>query len=377
MSREKLAFVINSMEGGGAERALSQLLFLAVASPLVDTYDVHLILLDKLDIAQEIPEKVIVHTLNGRQQMLRSISELFWKIRELNPKMLVSFLARANCASILIGRTLKIPVIASERVHTSTHFNGRFSIINKFLIKMLYPRATRIIAVSGGVKKDLVENFSVPENIVDVIYNAYDSAAIIQKSCHETDDDQDMINPYICSVGRLVKNKNFQLLIRAYAKASIPQNLIILGQGPEEENLKSLVSKLGMNDRIKFLGYKDNPYPYVADADFFVSTSNVEGFPNSIAEAMVLGRPVIATNCKSGPSEILEDSVEIETLKMKKAKYGLLVPSENEEELSAAIEYMSDLYNRIPYEEASRLRGGSFIPENFIDKFTAIVRSVV
>ena len=120
-----------------------------------------------------------------------------------------------------------------------------------------------------------------------------------------TDDGFKTHPPYVISVGRLVKNKNFSLLINAYAKANISEDLVILGVGDEELLLKELANELGVGNKVHFLGFKSNPYPYVKSAEYFISTSNAEGFPNAIVEAMCLEKAVVATNCESGPAEII------------------------------------------------------------------------
>jgi len=126
-----------------------------------------------------------------------------------------------------------------------------------------------------------------------VLYNPYDIEQLKEQAAESVLDLP--AKPYIIGVGRLVKNKNFSLLINAYAKANISENLVILGVGDEELKLKNLAIEQGVDDKVHFLGFKSNPYPYVSSAEFFVSTSNAEGFPNAIVEAMCLGKAVVAT----------------------------------------------------------------------------------
>lgn len=370
----KIVFVINSLEGGGAERALALLVSLVMQSPLCERYDIHLVLLDDLEIVQELPAGITLHTLDAAGSMLRSVYRLGKKLRELAPDVVISFLTRANCAAILAGKMLGFPVLVSERVNTSSHFTGRFGWINKLLVRLLYPLATRVIAVSGGVKQDLVDNFRIPATRIDVIYNAYDLDRIRAKAAEPIADG--CASPYICSVGRLVKNKNFELLVRAYAAARPPQKLMILGQGPEEARLRELAVTLGVADSVLFMGYKNNPYPYVAGSDFFVSSSDAEGFPNAIAEAMAVGRAVVATNCLSGPAEILAAKVDLPTPTVTVCPHGILVPTGSVPELASAINTMALPAQRLHFEQASMARVKDFSLQNYLNAFAGLIATV-
>lgn len=134
--------------------------------------------------------------------------------------------------------------------------------------------------------------------------------------------------PYIVSVGRLVPQKGYPDLIKAYSLIAdqIKEDLIILGEGPLEQSLKSQITDAGLADRIHLLGYTTNPFPFYAKAQAFVLASHWEGFGNVIVEALACGAPVISTNCPGGPKDILT------------AGSGTLVPVENPEEMAKAIQ---------------------------------------
>lgn len=135
--------------------------------------------------------------------------------------------------------------------------------------------------------------------------------------------------PVVLGVGRLAKQKNFRLLIDAVARvqATHPIRLIILGEGPLEEELKAHVRALGLENDICFPGFCDNPYAYMAHCALFVLSSSWEGLPTVLIEALYSGAPVIATDCPSGPREILADG-----------RFGRLIPVNDLDALACAIE---------------------------------------
>jgi N-acetylgalactosamine-N,N'-diacetylbacillosaminyl-diphospho-undecaprenol 4-alpha-N-acetylgalactosaminyltransferase len=134
---------------------------------------------------------------------------------------------------------------------------------------------------------------------------------------------------YILAVGRLCRQKGFDILINAFAKSNLKNKikLIILGEGKERNNLEKLIVKLNLKKQVLLYGKVDNPFIYMKHATFFVLSSRYEGFGIVIIEALACETPVVATNCKSDPSEIIENG-----------KNGLLVPVEDVESLKMAMD---------------------------------------
>ena len=163
----------------------------------------------------------------------------------------------------------------------------------------------------------MVEKFGIRDSKITVIYNPVEVKTIQQLACEPLQLDDHSQGKTVLAVGRLVESKDYVTLLRAFALVTqhVRARLVVLGEGQLEQQLKQLCSKLGIEDRVWFLGFKHNPYKYMRNADLFVLTSQSEGFGHVIVEAMAVGTPVIATDCKSGPGEIIEDN-----------KYGLLVP---------------------------------------------------
>jgi glycosyltransferase involved in cell wall biosynthesis len=166
--------------------------------------------------------------------------------------------------------------------------------------------------------------------------------------------------PVILSAGRLVKEKDYETLIRAFAmvRKKRPARLAILGEGAERNSLLELTERLGIKEDVALLGFKTNPYVYMARATVFVLSSTVEGLPNVIVEAMAVGTPIVSTDCKSGPREILDDG-----------KYGILVPVGDADALAKAIEKQLD---EPTDKELLLKRSEDFSLEKVIDQFLEI-----
>jgi glycosyltransferase involved in cell wall biosynthesis len=149
--------------------------------------------------------------------------------------------------------------------------------------------------------------------------------------------------PVILSVGRLSPEKEFGTVIRAIAQLAPqrPVRLMILGEGQERPALEALIDELGVRDRVLLPGFDSNPYAYMSRAAVLVLSSRWEGSPNVLVEAMACGTPVVATNCRSGPAELLEDG-----------RLGPLVPVGDHSAMAAAIERMLDA--PVPRDELKR-----------------------
>src|SRR4051794_14099999 len=157
-----IVFVINSLTAGGAERALTDLL--AYLQDDLRQFSVHLVLLDVEDERRAVPSYVRKHVLDAKFGMFSSTLLLGQLLRELAPVVTLSFLNRANCANIISSTILKRPCIISERVHTTSHFGtGMGAAINKAIVRLTYPLADEVIAVSEGVKAELITKLGLPE----------------------------------------------------------------------------------------------------------------------------------------------------------------------------------------------------------------------
>lgn len=334
MAEPRVLFVINSLAGGGAERVMTTLLAQTVSEGRREA--IGLALLDRDLLAYPPPAGLPLHQLNARGSLLSSFLQLLRLCRTERPSIIVSFLTRANVAAILVAKCLGARVVVSERVATSSHLShGLGGKMARLLVRATYPLADRIIAVSQGVADDLQTHFGIAPRGVRVVANPVDVGRLRIQGTEAPE--LEVFPPFVVGVGRLAANKNFALLLRAFASARIEGRLVILGEGPERGSLQALAHELKIADRLDMPGYLANPFAVVQRAKLYVLPSNAEGFPNGLVEAMALGRPVIATNCASGPSEILADLPRTAVAGLTLAPHGVLTPANDVATMAQAL----------------------------------------
>lgn len=333
---KKLMIVIHSLRGGGAERVLVNLLRGLDKSD----FSINLILYERV-FDYPLPDNAEVAYLDieASRNLFKLIKGFVLKIirlaflfRKGKPDVIFSLLSSTNVTVILANLLSgsKSTVIVSEHTHPTVNLrNELYGPITKRFMKLCYPGAERIVAVSQAIRQDLINNFHIPEDKVTVIYNPVDTREIELMSQEPVEHPwfRDHI-PVIVSVGRLTKQKGYPILLRAFShvRKYLPCRLVIIGEGEDRSKLSDLARDLGIGDDVAFLGFQKNPFKYVSRASLFVLSSLYEGFPNVILEAMALGLPVVSTDCPSGPPEIIEDG-----------KSGLLVPVKDSDALANAI----------------------------------------
>ena len=368
--RPRLLFVINSLEGGGAERVMAGLV--AGIGRELPGAEITLALLDNRPEKYAVPDSVQVVKLDCEGSVSTSVLRLARLARAYRPDVIVSFLTRANVAAVLAARAAGARCIISERVHTSSHFGSGISAhLCKAVVRRLYRHADKVVSVSEGVSRDLAESFGIPGNRLVTINNPVDGRAI-QSAAEETPK-LNLPDDFVLAVGRLVPNKNFAMLIRAYAHAEIRPHLVILGEGPERDQLETLARRLGVADRVHLPGYVDNPHAVMRRAALYVSASNAEGFPNAMIEAMILGRPVVATDCHSGPSEILAGQPGGRVTAMTRAENGILVPPDAKDEMALGLREMMQRETRDHYSARARERAAAFAARSAIQRYATII----
>ena len=352
---KKIAFLINSVNLGGAERV-----FITLLENLKNNKSVELICIEKTQY-YPIPDGIKVTFLSkmtGKESGLTKLIVLpilAYKLKRHcrlnNISLIQSHIFRANYINIL-SKLLGSKHIAHIVIHgvISEYLKkGILGKINLFLIKYLYPRAEMIIANSKGVRNDLQNIFNFKNPIV-IIYNPFDVKQIQQESLEPLDANDFQMNPkikYIISVGRLIKGKRQGDLINAFkliSKSHKDCELIFLGDGNNKNSLVSLSKKLDITDKVHFLGNVPNPYKYLSRSVLSVLASESESFGNVLVESMICKCPVISSNCKFGPQEILSPANEVNIVQIEKdieyAENGLLVPVGDIKNLAKAMKLL-------------------------------------
>ena len=261
-------------------------------------------------------------------------------LRREQPDTLFSAAPALNVWAYLARRRAGVAtrLIVSERSHFSSGKPRKLQRKQVLapIMRHAYARADRVVAVSHGVARDLIENVGVPPGQISVLHNPTirpDFAARMAAPVDHpwfTDDGP----PVLLAVGRLAGQKDLPTLLGAFAIArrARPLHLVLLGEknatatNSGESDIHKLVATAGIADDVAFLGYDPNPIRYMARADLFVLSSRFEGFPNVLLEAVAAGCPVVSTDCPSGPYELLDGG-----------RYGRLVPVGDPEALAAGI----------------------------------------
>lgn len=327
----RVAFFYRRIGGGGAERML-----LNVARGFAErglAADLVLCTANSPHMDQVSP-KVRVVDLQA-SGLFASIPKLAYYLRTERPVALLSTLHYTNEVAIwakyLAGAKTRIVVREANHLSREARYDPRWRYrLTPLFARQFYPWADSIVAVSQGVALDLSQVTRLPEERIRVIYNPTITPEFTSKIQEPIDHPWFSPGqlPVILGVGKLEAQKDFPTLIRAFAQVRQKQKarLVILGWGPDRPRLEALIQELGIQDDVDLAGHVKNPLPYMARAAMFVLSSGWEGLPNVLIEAMATGIPVISTNCKSGPAEILDNG-----------NYGLLTPVGDNQALAEAI----------------------------------------
>lgn len=329
--KSKVALFIPSLGGGGAERIMVNL-----ARGFSERgFDVDLILA-KADgpFLSLVPKSVRIVNLKAKR-VLYSLPSLVHYLRGSKPEALISALDHANAVALMAKLLSRSPVRLAVSVHSTLSQSSAHAVslrgrLTPFLIRLLYPWADAVIAVSKGAADDLLRVSKLRRERVHVVYNPVVVPELFVQAQEVLDHPWFAAGepPVILGVGRLTKPKDFTTLIRAFAmvKEVRPARLVILGEGEERARLETLIRNLGLEDSVELPGFVSNPYKYMKRAAVFVLSSKWEALPTVLIEALALGTPVISTDCPSGPAEILEGG-----------RWGRLVPVGDVNALAQAI----------------------------------------
>lgn len=328
----KLAIFIPSLNGGGAERVMAHLANAIVARG----YKLDLVLAKAQGpYLQELSPEVNVIDLKA-SRVITSLLPLIQYLKNEKPFAMVSAIGHANIVALLARRLSNraTRIVVSERGTISGEYDVAKGFISKLTFKLIpyfYKWADEVCAVSIASAADLVWFTGLPAHRVTTIYNPFNLDSIKRLA-------NEPLNhvwfssgqpPVILAIGRLNEAKDFPVLIDAFSelRKTTTARLMILGDGELRNELELHAIHCGLsNDDFQLIGFVRNPYAYLSKSELFVLSSRREGLPGVLIEAMACGVPVISTDCKSGPSEILEGG-----------RWGKLVPVGDAKALSCAM----------------------------------------
>ena len=363
MDQRPIALFMPSLHGGGAERVM-----LDIASEIVDRgMPVHLVLVRAEGHYRDlVPEGVQIIDLDSHRTAT-SLLKLVGYVRRECPVALLSTLAHANvialAAKVMLRGDLRI-IARMANTYGEELANGRLKhrLVLRLLKRML-PLADGIVAVSEGVAEDLSVHVPAVSHKITTITNPVATSEIIGKAAEPVDHPWFGVEgpPVILSAGRLTNVKDHSTLLRAFAEVlhSRMAHLVILGEGPERENLLRLAERHGIARQVDLPGFKPNPFAYMSKASVFVLSSRYEGFPNVLVQAMACGTPVVSTDCRSGPGEILEAG-----------RWGRLVPVGGWHSMADAI--LETLDNHVPADHLARRASAYSVPTS-LDRYLNIL----
>jgi glycosyltransferase involved in cell wall biosynthesis len=336
-----ISFFLPSLRGGGAERVTINLL-----QGLAERgYPVDLVLVElEGALVRQIPAGVRVIDLRA-PRVLRSILPLARYLREERPRALISSMHHANVIALLAASLSRQSTPVLVTVHTTLSQKPRRALADALLwpqlIRILYRKAKAIVAVSEGAADDLARTARIPREQIQVIYNPVITPAMA-RSGHTAPDHAWFAPgqpPVVLGVGRLTWAKDFPTLIRAFAeiRRERPARLMILGEGEERPALEAIVQELGVSSEVSLPGFQADALAYMANSSVFVLSSVTEALPTVLVEALAMGARVVATDCPSGPREILQQG-----------RLGRLVPVGDERSMATAILGALDQPEKVP-----------------------------
>ncbi len=326
----RIAVFLPSLRGGGAEKAV-----LAIAEGLGERgHQVDLVLVERAGPHVERAAARCRLVDLGARRTLVALPSLVGYLRRERPQALLTTLTHASAVAIvareLAGVPLRLVVREGNHVTRAAELSrGLRSRLMPRFARWVYPLADALVANSQGVADELVTGLELPAGKVSVIPNLLPLDEMAARAADAGPPVAGLEEPpWIVAAGRLVPQKDFATLLAAFAlvRRASQARLVILGEGPEREALGAQAARLGLSSAVTFAGFQANPYPWLARGRVFALSSRWEGSPNVLAEAMALGVPVVATDCPSGPAELLAGG-----------RLGRLVPVGDSAALAAAI----------------------------------------
>ena len=334
----RIGLYIYKLGFGGAERVVCR------TSQILQRKDHHVFIItdEKVDAAYDYAGDYInldiPHNIHGFRSLLLFLKRIkalrhIKKINDLD--VVISFLVQPNIVNILSVKKGCRCFVSIRNRFISENNNSVFKKLFFKLEKVLYKKADGVISVSNLINNEVIKYFNVPAEKSYTLYNPYDMETIISESKKTLDLQMGKILSdstfKFVSTGRFTYQKGFWHLIKAFAevhKMEPNTKLVLIGDGELKSKIMQLIKDLGIEDSVILPGFRKDVFSIESKCNVYVMTSLFEGFPNALTEAMCLGLPIITTDCKSGPKEILAPEMNLDKIITEPMliKYGYLIP---------------------------------------------------
>ena len=348
----KLTFVSSTLHAGGAERVIS----LLANSFCQKGYEVEIVCINKHLVFYPIDEKVKVWFAEDEVKSPSILKKVFWlrnHIKNDRPDVVIAFMLEVYCVTLasLIG--VSVPVISSERI--DPHFFGRAKGLLRWL---LLRRTTHLVVQTVRIKDFYSAKLQsritiIPNPVTDKVFSL--TPTLKQKR--------------IIAVGRLAYQKNYPMMFRAFAKVhhDFPDwQLVVYGNGPQKEEIRGVIERLGMEGHIILAGKSDHVVEEMNKSSLFVMSSDYEGMSNALLEAVCVGLPVISTDV-SGARDLITEGVN-----------GYIVPVGNERALTLALSSMLSSPEKMDeMGRQSKALAPRFREEQIVGQWEELIKKVV
>ena len=367
-----IVFYLDRLEMGGVERIVLNLIKGMKGKEWTPR-----LVLNRLEgaLLKELPSEVPLHSLNAHH-LPSAVLSLARFLKKERPAILVSQRAYLNviaaAAIQLSGRKTKLVLtehtLLSEWWKDSRMPQRPIDRLLCGLLPMIGRMADAVVGISQGVARELEKTLKLPRERIHILYNPIIPEDLEEKIVQPIVEPwpKDEI-PLILAVGRLSPEKGYDLLLEAFAKLKSEARLAVIGNGPELPRLEELVARLRLSEKVFFLGYQSNPFPWIERADLLALSSVLDSFPTVLVEAMALGKPIVAFDCPHGPGEIIQHG-----------ENGLLVPPKDPAALARSMEkVLGDPPLALRLGRGGRLRAQDFRFETTVRAYERLFQNLL